>query len=118
MSLIAKYLAKRRVAPSIVLLLLIGVVAPVLALGVPPRLYIPIVKAHRESDPPAASVFSHWTHEQYDCSVCHPSVFPKAHLGFTHDDIDAGKYCGTCHDSKTAFSIDDPNVKCAVCHRR
>lgn len=44
--------------------------------------------------------FRHATHTQWmSCKNCHPAIFKKKadNVQFTHDDMDAGKYCGACH---------------------
>ncbi len=97
---------------------LLALAAPVVAVAFPAWVRIPIIKAHKATDPPEASVFSHFAHNQYQCSACHPTVFPQARKGFTHDDLDAGRFCATCHDNKTAFSVDTPGVRCATCHHK
>lgn len=64
---------------------------------------------------PAAS-FSHRTHQSFGCFACHPSVFPQAPLGFTHDDMRQGRFCGQCHEGETAFAIE--GAACKRCHAR
>ncbi|OGP13155.1 MAG: hypothetical protein A2052_00360 [Deltaproteobacteria bacterium GWA2_54_12] len=61
-------------------------------------------------------VFSHWTHRsKYTCKACHTD------LGFSlkgrtteimQSDIAAGKFCGSCHDGKTSFGVNE----CEKCH--
>jgi c(7)-type cytochrome triheme protein len=91
---------------------------PLAAVAIPALVRIPIVKPHGKDSPPEAAVFSHWSHGQYRCYACHPSIFPQAPKGFTHDDMDAGRFCGTCHDAKIAFASDESGVPCTRCHRR
>jgi c(7)-type cytochrome triheme protein len=53
-----------------------------------------------EGNPGKSAVFRHATHTQWlGCKNCHPALFKKRseNLQFTHDDMDAGKYCGACH---------------------
>jgi c(7)-type cytochrome triheme protein len=53
-----------------------------------------------DGNPGKTAVFRHATHTQWlSCKNCHPAVFKKRdeNLQFTHDDMDAGKYCGACH---------------------
>lgn len=83
--------------------------------GMPRTVRIPIVRPHGKGDPKEAALFSHWSHDQYACYSCHPSIFAQARYGFTHEDLDAGKFCAVCHNGKTAWSIDD--AECDVCHR-
>ncbi len=67
--------------------------------------------------PPA--VFPHWLHRmQFKCYVCHEGVFQmKAGANpVTMDAIQQGKYCGACHNGKTAFA---PMFEyCSRCHRK
>lgn len=66
-------------------------------------------------------LFPHWLHRaRYTCNVCH------AELGFSmaggetrisRADYLAGRYCGVCHDGKTAFSGRLSKEKhCERCH--
>lgn len=61
-------------------------------------------------------VFKHWTHRtKYTCNVCHTDIaFPlKANtVDIKQSEIDAGNYCGACHDGKTAFGPSE----CNRCH--
>jgi c(7)-type cytochrome triheme protein len=53
-----------------------------------------------DGNPGKTAVFRHATHTQWlSCRNCHPALFKKRseNLQFTHDDMDAGKYCGACH---------------------
>ena len=81
----------------------------------PVTVRIPIVRPHGKGDPKMAALFSHWSHDQYSCYVCHPTIFPQALLGFTHDELDDGRYCASCHNAKVAPSVDD--MECKSCHR-
>ena len=63
---------------------------------------------------PSPALFSHRQHESFGCYACHPAVFPQALVGFTHDEMRDGKFCGRCHDGRTAFAI--PGATCARCH--
>ena len=66
--------------------------------------------------PPAT--FSHSVHRyQYKCYVCHDAIF-KMKAGANRvsmDDIDKGKFCGTCHNETTAFGSNFES--CQRCHR-
>ena len=61
-----------------------------------------------------AALFSHRMHESFGCYACHPSVFPQAPLGFTHEEMRKGRFCGHCHDDRTAFAIQ--GAACGRCH--
>lgn len=66
--------------------------------------------------PPA--LFPHWVHRiRFKCYVCHDAIFQmKAGTNpVTMDGIREGKFCGTCHDGKTAFSVSFET--CGRCHR-
>jgi c(7)-type cytochrome triheme protein len=63
---------------------------------------------------PPRALFSHRTHQSFGCYACHPSVFPQAAVGFTHAEMQDGKFCGRCHDGRTAFAIQ--GSACARCH--
>lgn len=101
-----------------IFLLVLGatVVAAVPRDGVamPASVRIPKVAPHGEDDPPDAALFSHWAHDRFKCYACHPSVFPQRRLGFTHQDLDEGRYCASCHDGKRAWSFDE--AECETCH--
>jgi c(7)-type cytochrome triheme protein len=53
------------------------------------------------------------------CKDCHPAVFKmkKGADVITMKDMDAGKFCGTCHDGKKAFSSSD-KAACVKCHKK
>jgi len=70
------------------------------------------------------SMFSHKSHvvvAGLSCDDCHPSLFErkrgaaKAKGDYTMASLDAGKYCGACHDGKTAFNTTGPET-CKTCH--
>ena len=59
------------------------------------------------------------------CMVCHKggSPFPMKAPGsdgsakITMADINAGKFCGTCHNGTTAFKASDA-ANCSKCHKK
>lgn len=64
---------------------------------------------------PPRALFSHRSHEKFGCYGCHPSIFPQQTLvGFTHQEMSEGRFCGRCHDGRTAFAI--PGTTCTRCH--
>jgi c(7)-type cytochrome triheme protein len=78
---------------------------------------VPIVRQHAKLDPQGAGVFSHWRHEQFQCVACHPTIFPRARKGFTHDDMDEGRFCGACHDGRIAPPASGARANCKTsCH--
>ena len=90
--------------------------APAVALGVPERVRIPHVREHGAGNPPDSALFSHWAHDTFTCVSCHPSTFPQRKLGFTHSDMEAGRFCENCHDNRHAFAPKDKKIKCETCH--
>jgi c(7)-type cytochrome triheme protein len=90
------------------------VVAPGGGFAMPASLRIPKVAPHGEDDPREAALFSHWGHDRFKCYRCHPSIFPQRRVGFTHEDLDAGRYCASCHDGKRAWAFDE--AECEICH--
>ena len=70
-------------------------------------------------DPAAApgvpwALFSHRAHASFGCYACHPSLFPQALAGFTHEEMRAERFCGRCHDGHVAFAIQ--GAACSGCH--
>lgn len=49
------------------------------------------------------------------CPECHSKIFKykKGSTVMTMADINAGKFCGTCHNGKRAFETKD---NCEMCH--
>jgi len=112
-----KDIAPRRRRPiwyALLLGVLIG--GPAVALGMPEKVRIPMARQHGVGDPPDSALFSHWVHDSFICASCHPSIFPQRKLGFTHADMEAGRYCGSCHNGRLAFGPKDKGVECETCH--
>jgi c(7)-type cytochrome triheme protein len=86
----------------------------VVALAMPARVRIPRAAQHRPSAPAAQARFSHPAHEPLRCFQCHPGLFPQAQLGFTHADMDRGRFCGGCHDGQRAAAVN--KMTCETCH--
>jgi len=74
-------------------------------------------------DSPGVVTFSHASHvdaARPNCTTCHPKPFPiladgeakKAATPIRHEDMEAGRSCGACHDGKAAHGLDD----CTACH--
>lgn len=61
-------------------------------------------------------VFPHWVHRtKYACSACHVDLGFKMtanETGVRQPDIEAGKYCGACHNGTAAFGAGE----CSRCH--
>jgi c(7)-type cytochrome triheme protein len=53
------------------------------------------------------------------CSDCHPKIFPmkKTTEELKMSEMNAGKYCGECHDGKKAFATNNP-ADCSKCHKK
>ncbi|WP_310598972.1 c(7)-type cytochrome triheme domain-containing protein [Desulfobulbus sp.] len=73
---------------------------------------------------PVKQMFSHKAHvvtAGLTCDSCHPSLFErkwgaaKAKGDYNMASLDAGKYCGACHDGSTAFNTTGPET-CKKCH--
>lgn len=65
--------------------------------------------------PPA--LFPHWIHRiRYKCYACHDAIFKMRQGGndVTMDAIGEGKYCGACHNGKTAWGVTFET--CNRCH--
>ncbi len=70
-----------------------------------------------------AVTFSHAKHLPKvgnKCSACHPNIIPKMAPGggiekITMADLNAGKYCGACHNGTKAFDVKD-KANCSKCH--
>ncbi|MGO9013448.1 MAG: cytochrome c3 family protein [Dissulfurispiraceae bacterium] len=72
--------------------------------------------------PVKSVLFSHKLHvedKKLGCDMCHMKLFEMKALAaqskedFTMDALYKGKYCGACHNGKTAFAS---NTECARCH--
>src|SRR4030067_3520087 len=116
-------LMSKRVA--VLSLLLVGLSCTALA-GImdlpplpPPKLYgnILINRGVSGSDVKSAT-FSHWSHRiKYTCTVCHLELGFNMMLNttvITEAENKEGKYCGACHDGRTAFGHTEEH--CNKCH--
>ena len=78
-------------------------------------------KSARAGMPPV--VFPHWSHRaRYTCRVCHLELGFSMHSGdsgITREQYLEGRFCGACHDGKTAFTVQngDP-AQCGRCHMK
>lgn len=106
---------KRTLATAgFVMVFLLGLVSSRSTTAMPDTVRIPTVRPHPNGIPPAAALFRHTTHAQLNCYACHPSLFPRYREGFTHEHMDAGRFCGGCHDGASAFAI--AGSPCERCH--
>ena len=87
--------------------------ATALAAAFPAVLRIPPRDPAKARSRPAA-LFSHRAHQSFGCYACHPSVFPQQPLGFTHQEMQQGRFCGQCHQGQAAFAIE--GAPCTRCH--
>jgi c(7)-type cytochrome triheme protein len=66
-------------------------------------------------------VFSGTIHAEkgLKCMECHPKIFPmkKTTEELKMSDLNAGKYCGACHNGKRAFATNNP-ADCSKCHKK
>lgn len=79
----------------------------------------PDVTYNKAETSPGPVIFSHATHvplTDNKCVACHPTPFSilQPTRRITHDEMQAGKKCGACHDGTKASGIQDD---CAHCHR-
>ena len=53
------------------------------------------------------------------CAECHPKIFPmkKGTTKITMAEMNAGKFCGECHNGTKAFKSSD-EANCAKCHKK
>jgi c(7)-type cytochrome triheme protein len=73
------------------------------------------------AESPGPVTFNHDTHvdsAKPACTNCHPREFrmlkTTKRVAITHPEMEKGKYCGSCHDGKKAFAMDD----CTMCHQQ
>jgi c(7)-type cytochrome triheme protein len=73
----------------------------------------------RAAESPGQVIFNHASHVDADkpaCTACHPREFrilkTTKRAPIRHADMEKGKQCGSCHDGKKAFAMDD----CTTCH--
>lgn len=63
----------------------------------------------------------HVTEKKRQCPDCHTKVFQMKKMSAAKEmsmaTINQGKFCGACHDGKTAFSSKDAK-SCSRCHKK
>jgi c(7)-type cytochrome triheme protein len=64
-------------------------------------------------------IFDGTIHSKAKCNACHPALFKmkKGADEMTMKDMEAGKFCGACHNGTKAFSVKD-TAKCGTCHKK
>lgn len=92
-----------------------GALAGAAALKLPGPIEMP-----KSADSPGKVVFSHESHvdpAQPRCTTCHPKEFrilkSSTRVPVTHERMDKGGQCGSCHNGKAAFALDQD---CTLCH--
>jgi c(7)-type cytochrome triheme protein len=111
---------RARVAPLAAVLPAVLAFASLSAVAEPPEVRLPPDVTYEGADgSPGPVVFSHTTHvplAESKCIACHPGTFsilgPTGRI--THEEMDAGRSCGVCHDGAKASGVQDD---CAHCHR-
>ena len=66
----------------------------------------------------APVIYPHWVHRiWFECKVCHQDIFVmnRWRNKISHEQIESGKQCGTCHDGEMAFGVRDKD-QCEKCH--
>jgi c(7)-type cytochrome triheme protein len=61
-------------------------------------------------------IFSGDAHKGSKCPDCHAALFKmkKGADAITMKDMEAGKFCGACHNGTKAFAVKE----CAKCHKK
>lgn len=98
---------------------LVGAGAQVIAQQTRERAYGDVIskRTHQPGVGVPPAVFSHWFHRiRFRCSVCHPALF---HMQESEEEprmveLQEGRYCGACHNGRTAFPISFGT--CFRCH--
>jgi c(7)-type cytochrome triheme protein len=80
------------------------------------------LKLAKSEGSPGQVFFNHASHVDADkprCTTCHPKAFrilkaSPARAAIRHEDMEKGQLCGSCHDGKTSFGLQDD---CTMCHR-
>ncbi|MBI2987823.1 MAG: cytochrome c3 family protein [Deltaproteobacteria bacterium] len=93
-------------------------VKPILGAEVP----VPPDFSYEETKPLGAVPFSHKFHvtaKKLQCPECHTKVFQMKKMAASKDmtmaKLNAGEFCGKCHDGKKAFATKDAK-DCSRCH--
>jgi c(7)-type cytochrome triheme protein len=79
---------------------------------------IKFTRKEKGTDEIPTAVFPHYLHRmQFRCYVCHEDIFQMqaGANAITMEAIQAGKFCGRCHDGKTSFQA--TFEACPRCHR-
>lgn len=84
-------------------------------------LAVPPGKTIEWENPAGKVVFDGKIHAEkgLKCNDCHTKIFKmkKGSDVMKMADINAGKFCGACHNGTEAFKANDP-VQCSACHKK
>ena len=99
----------------------LAVVMAVLMMAVN-ALAVPSVKTKSWDSPQGKVTFDGKIHldKGLKCTDCHVKIFKMTKEGaaaMKMADINAGKFCGTCHNGTKAFKSQD-NANCGKCHKK
>jgi c(7)-type cytochrome triheme protein len=91
--------------------------ALIVVLAAAPAMAVPAGKTVEWKSSMGKVVFSGDVHAKkgLKCSACHPKIFKMKKTEMKMAEINAGKYCGDCHNGKEAFK---PAGNCAKCHKK
>jgi c(7)-type cytochrome triheme protein len=96
-------------------ILLVASLAGAATLKLPGPIVLP-----QSPDSPGKVTFTHETHVdagQPRCTACHPREFrilkATKRTAITHERMDKGGQCGSCHNGTAAFALDQD---CTFCH--
>ncbi|MFQ5852718.1 MAG: c(7)-type cytochrome triheme domain-containing protein [Candidatus Binatia bacterium] len=99
-----------------------GIVFSLAANPVMSQMPIPKDFSFEETKPMSPVTFSHdWhvTQKKLKCPACHTKIFKMKKLvaspEMTMDKLNAGEFCGTCHNGTKAFTTNDAKA-CLKCH--
>jgi c(7)-type cytochrome triheme protein len=101
---------RKAIVSAVAFLIVIVLTAPAFAVG--PGKTVVYLKGGKV-------VFDGKSHAKAKCNACHPALFKmkKGAAEMTMKDMEAGKFCGACHDGTKAFSVKDA-AKCGECHKK
>jgi c(7)-type cytochrome triheme protein len=82
---------------------------------------VPAGKTVEYDNPGGKVVFDGKVHADkgLKCNACHTKIFKmkKGAVKFTMAEMNAGKFCGECHNGTKAFKTDD-SASCTKCHMK
>jgi c(7)-type cytochrome triheme protein len=82
---------------------------------------VPVGKSVEWDTPMGKVIFDGKAHSEkgVKCTECHSKIFKmkKGTAEMKMADINAGKFCGECHNGSRAFKTDD-QANCGRCHKK